>query len=75
MGVAVVDEAAIPYVLWSDHMSLGTPRVKLTEDWEIIVTLLRNYLLRWWKRRVTRMVYIHGSGNIYKVYLKPKIMG
>ena len=46
MGVAVVDEADIPQVLWSDHMYLGTLRVKLTEDWEIVVIPLRNYLLR-----------------------------
>ena len=73
--VAVVDEADIPQVLWSDHMYLGTLRVKLTEDWEIVVIPLRNYLLRWWKIRITRTVYLYGSGNLYKVCLKPKLMG
>ena len=44
--MAVVDEADIPYSLWRDHVSIGIPRSKLIEYWEMIVTPLMDCLLR-----------------------------
>ena len=40
-------------------MSLDIPRVKLIEDKDIIVTSLRDCLLRWWKRTLTRILVVY----------------
>ena len=50
----MADSANIPYHLWRNHIEQVIPRIKLPADWEIIVTPLRECLLRWWRRRVTK---------------------
>ena len=50
----MADSADIPYHLWRNHIEQVIPRIKLPVDWETRVTPLRQCMLRWWRRKVTK---------------------